>query len=87
VPERIGVLIICDRLVPERIGVLIICDRLVPERIGVLIICDRWVPVKKKIINCKLVLAEEHKERCFVVFSRIGFPRKNPGVLCFLCCF
>jgi hypothetical protein len=30
------------RLVPERIGVLIICDRLVPERIGVLIICDRW---------------------------------------------
>jgi hypothetical protein len=51
VPERIGVLIICDRLVPERIGVLIICDRLVPERIGVLI-CDRWVPVKMN--NCKL---------------------------------
>jgi hypothetical protein len=38
--ERIGVLIICDRLVPKRIGVLITCDRLVPERIGVLIICD-----------------------------------------------
>jgi hypothetical protein len=55
VPERIGVLIICIRLVPERIGVLIICNRLVPERIGVLIICDRWVPVE---LNCKLVLAE-----------------------------
>jgi hypothetical protein len=41
----------------------------------------------RKIINCKLVLAEEHKEICFVVFSHIGFPHKNPGVLCFLCCF
>jgi hypothetical protein len=41
----------------------------------------------KKIINCKLVLAEEHKEICSVVFSRIGFPHKNNGVLCFLLLF
>jgi hypothetical protein len=51
VPERIGVLIICDMLVSERISVLIVCDRLVPERIGVLIY-DKWVSVK--LNNCKL---------------------------------
>jgi hypothetical protein len=55
----------------ERIGVLIIV--LVPERIGVLIICNRWVLVELKIINCKLVLAEEHKEYVLWFFVALGF--------------
>jgi len=38
------------------------------------------------IINCKSVLAEEHKERCSVVFCHIEFPCTNFGVMCFLCC-
>jgi hypothetical protein len=45
----------------------------VPERIGVLIICDRWVPVEMKIINCKLVLAEEHKEDVLWFSPALGF--------------
>jgi hypothetical protein len=34
-----------------------------------------------KFINCKLVLAKEHKVICYVVFSNIGFPHKHSGVL------
>jgi hypothetical protein len=82
VPKSIFVLVICNMLVPERIGVLIICNRLEPKSIGVLIICDSWVLVE---LNCKLVIAEEIKIICSMVFSCIGFPHKNIYVLCSLC--
>jgi hypothetical protein len=90
--ERICFLIIFNRLVPNKICFLIIFNNLVPERIGVLIIFNRLVKrvgsyQDENFVNCKLVLVEEHKETCFVVFSCIGFPRKNPGLLSFMCCF
>jgi hypothetical protein len=54
------------------------------ERIG-LIICDMWVPIELKIINCKLVLADKHKEDVLWFFLALGFHVKI--LVYFVYCF